>query len=41
VVALALLLIEFPFWIGFALPPGPLLGPTRTVLVIAILVSGD
>ena len=39
--ALALLPVEFVFWIGFALPFGPLLGLARTVLVIAILVSGD
>ena len=39
--ALALLLVEVPFWIGFALPLGPPLGLTRTVLVVAVLVSGD
>jgi hypothetical protein len=39
--ALALLPIELAFWIGFALPFGPLLGLARTALVIAALVSGD
>ncbi len=39
--ALALLPVEFVFWIGFALPFGPLLGLARTALVVAVLVSGD
>lgn len=39
--ALALLPIELVFWIGFALPFGPLLGLARTALVVAVLVSGD
>jgi hypothetical protein len=39
--ALALLPVELVFWIGFALPFGPLLGLARTVLVVAVLVSGD
>lgn len=39
--ALALLPFELVFWIGFALPFGPLLGLVRTVLVVAILVAGD
>jgi hypothetical protein len=39
--ALALLPVELRFWIGYALPLGPLLGLTRTVLVVAVLVSGD
>ena len=39
--ALALLPIEIVFWIGFALPLGPLLGLARTALVVAILVSGN
>lgn len=39
--ALALLPIELVFWIGFALPFGPLLGLARTALVVAILVSGN
>ncbi len=39
--ALALLPVELAFWIGFALPIGPLLGLTRTALVVAIVVSGD
>jgi hypothetical protein len=33
--ALALLPVELVFWIGFALPFGPLLGAVRTGLVIA------
>ena len=37
--ALALLPIELVFWIGFALPFGPVLGLVRTVLVIATLVQ--
>ncbi len=28
--ALALLPVEFVFWIGFALPLGPIVGPART-----------
>lgn len=39
--ALALLPVELVFWIGFALPFGPLLGLARTVLVVAVLVSAD
>lgn len=39
--ALGLLPVELVFWIGFALPFGPLLGLARTALVIAIVVSGD
>ena len=39
--ALALLPVELVFWVGFALPFGPLLGLARTVLVVAVLVSGD
>ena len=39
--ALALLPVELVFWIGFALPFGPLLGLARTALVVAVLVSGD
>jgi len=35
--ALALLPVELVFWIGFALPFGPLLGLARTALVVAIL----
>jgi hypothetical protein len=35
VLALALLPAEFAFWIGFALPLGPVLGLARTVLVLA------
>lgn len=37
--ALALLPVELVFWVGFALPLGPLLGLPRTVLVVAILMS--
>lgn len=37
--ALALLPLELVFWIGFALPFGPLLGSARTAMVVAILVS--
>jgi hypothetical protein len=36
--ALALLPVELLFWIGFALPFGPLLGFARTALVVAILL---
>ena len=39
--ALALLPVEFVFWIGFALPFGPLLGLARTALAVAALISGD
>ena len=39
--ALALLPVELVFWIGFALPFGPLLGLARTALVVGVLVSGD
>lgn len=39
--ALALLPLELVFWVGFALPFGPLLGLARTALVVAILMSGD
>ncbi|MFC4782881.1 hypothetical protein ACT8ZV_00270 [Nocardioides sp. MAHUQ-72] len=38
--ALALLPVELVFWVGFALPFGPVLGVARTALVIAVLVSG-
>jgi hypothetical protein len=38
--ALALLPFEFLYWIGFALPFGPILGAIRTVLVI-IALSGQ
>jgi hypothetical protein len=34
IVSLVLLPVEFAFWIGFALPVGPLLGLTRTALVL-------
>ena len=37
--ALALLPVELVFWIGFALPFGPLLGLARTALVVAILLG--
>ena len=37
--ALALLPVELVFWIGFALPFGPLLGLVRTALVVAVIVS--
>ena len=36
--AFALLPVELLFWIGFALPFGPLLGLARTALVVAILL---
>jgi hypothetical protein len=39
--ALALLPVELVFWIGFALPFGPVLGLARTALVVAVLVTGD
>jgi hypothetical protein len=35
VLALALLPADFAFWIGFALPLGPVMGLARTVLVLA------
>jgi hypothetical protein len=35
-VSLVLLPFEFAFWIGFALPAGPPLGMTRTVLVMLL-----
>jgi hypothetical protein len=35
--ALAILPFEFAYWIGFALPIGPILGAVRTVLVILVL----
>jgi hypothetical protein len=34
VLALVLLPVELTFWIGFALPYGPVLGLVRTVLVV-------
>ena len=34
VLALALLPLEFAFWIGFALPAGPPMGLARTVLIL-------
>ena len=37
--ALALFPVELVFWIGFALPFGPVLGVARTVLVIVALVQ--
>lgn len=39
--ALVLLPVELVFWIGFALPLGPLLGLARTALVVAVLAAGD
>lgn len=40
--ALALLPpVELVFWVGFALPFGPMLGLARTALVVAVLVTGD
>jgi hypothetical protein len=38
--ALALLPVELIFWIGFALPFGPLLGLPGTALAFAALASG-
>lgn len=38
--ALGLLPLELVFWIGFALPFGPVLGLVRTVLVVLALTSG-
>jgi len=37
--ALALLPFELVFWIGFALPFGPLLGAARTVLVVVAITQ--
>jgi hypothetical protein len=37
--ALALLPIEFAFWIGFSLPAGPLLGLARTAAVLTALLK--
>jgi hypothetical protein len=37
--ALALLPFEMVYWIGFALPFGPILGTIRTVLVIVALTG--
>ncbi|MEO6713466.1 MAG: hypothetical protein ABIM89_08580 [Mycobacteriales bacterium] len=37
--ALALLPLELVFWIGFALPFGPVLGVVRTAIVVADLAS--
>ena len=37
--ALALLPVELVFWVGFALPFGPLLGLARTVLVVVELAG--
>ena len=39
VLALVLLPFEFAFWIGFALPFGPLLGAARTVLVVVAITQ--
>ncbi len=36
VMSLALLPLEFAFWIGFALPFGPPLGIARTILVLLL-----
>jgi hypothetical protein len=38
--SLALLPFEAAYWLGFALPAGPLLGAGRTALVIAALKRG-
>jgi hypothetical protein len=38
VLALVLLPIEFVFWIGFALPFGPVLGLARTLLVVLAMM---
>jgi len=38
--AVGLLPLELFFWIGFALPIGPLLGVARTVLVILAMRAG-
>ncbi|MCW5874693.1 MAG: hypothetical protein KIS88_08635 [Anaerolineales bacterium] len=38
--ALALLPFELAYWIGFALPFGPIIGVLRTVLVIAAIRAG-
>jgi hypothetical protein len=37
--ALALLPFELIYWVGFALPFGPILGTIRTVLVIVVLTG--
>lgn len=37
--ALILLPFELAFWVGFALPIGPILGAARTVLVILVLTG--
>lgn len=37
--ALAVLPFEMFYWVGFALPFGPLFGVARTVLVILVLVT--
>lgn len=37
--ALGLLPVELVFWVGFALPFGPLLGLARTALVAVLLAS--
>lgn len=39
--ALVLLPIELVFWIGFALPVGPVLGLARTALLVADLAAGN
>jgi len=36
--SVVLLPVELAFWIGFALPFGPVLGVARTALVLAVLV---
>jgi hypothetical protein len=37
--AIAIILFELIYWIGFALPFGPILGAIRTVLVIVLLAA--
>ena len=37
--ALLLLPVEMLFWVGFALPIGPLLGVSRTILVVLALAQ--
>ena len=37
--ALALVPVELVFWVGFALPFGPLFGAARTVLVVLALLQ--
>jgi len=37
--ALAILPLELVFWIGFALPFGPVVGAIRTVLVVMVLLQ--